>query len=123
VETGSTGYVELPSGKSAPEVTVTLPTGAEKALVSVTATMLGSAGGAESCYMSFLTNGKALTSTAEGDAHALILAGASLQAASATFVVESLTAGSNKFTAVYRAGKENKACNFSNRSIWAIPLP
>jgi hypothetical protein len=71
--------------------------------------------------MSFEINKKPL-SVPEGDEHALILAGSSLQAASASFVIENLSEGANEFKAVYRTNA-NKACEFQNRSIWAIPLP
>jgi hypothetical protein len=57
------------------------------------------------------------------DAHALILLGNNVQQASASFVIEGLTAGKeDTFTAQYRA-TTTKECKFSNRSIWAIPLP
>jgi hypothetical protein len=97
---------------------VTLPAGASRSLVSVTATMESSTG-SESCLMSFAVNG----TTPANNSRALILAGTYEQAASATFVVTGLSPGPNTFTANYRGTQKEKECFFSNRSIWAIPLP
>jgi len=105
-------------GTAGPSVTVTLPAGATRALVSVTSGVQGSTGSI-SCYVSFQVNGAG--TLAQMDARALILTNNNLQQASATFVVSGLSAGSNTFTAQYRAS--SGTCTFSNRSIWAIPLP
>jgi hypothetical protein len=75
--------------------------------------------GSESCFMSFAVNGTAPSD----DSRALILAGPVTQAASASFVVTKLKEGANTFTAEYRGNAKEKECFFSNRSIWAIPLP
>jgi hypothetical protein len=115
--TSTTGYTDLPSGKSEPSVTVTVPESG-RALVAVTSSIASSTG-SESCYMGISVNGATAT-----DARALILAGATLQTASASYVIENLKANeSNTFTAQYRASLSGKVCTFSNRSIWAIPLP
>jgi hypothetical protein len=43
---------------------------------------------------------------------------------SATYLVSSLTAGSNTFTAVYRKSSTTaNTCIFANRNIIVIPLP
>jgi hypothetical protein len=103
-----------------PSVTVTLPTGSTRALVSVTSGIQGSTGSV-SCYMSFLVNGAG--TLAAMDARALILVSNNLQQSSASFVVTGLSAGSNTFTAQYRGSSASADCTYSNRSIWAIPLP
>jgi hypothetical protein len=91
-----------------------------KALVSVTAGMEGF-GGSSSCFMGFEVTGG--PTVAPSDGNALILAGHQLQQSSASFVVTGLTAGnSDTFEAKYRTS-DGKTCTFSNRSIWAIPLP
>jgi hypothetical protein len=75
--------------------------------------------------MSFAVTGG--DTRASGNDHALILtpAGSQVQAASASYVVSGLTPGAlDTFTAQYAApGPVNAVASFSNRQIWAIPLP
>jgi len=79
----------------------------------------GTGGG--SCFMGFAISGGNTVAAKDGNAE--ILTGNTLQQASASFVVESLTPeASDTFTAKYKSGS-GKECKFSNRSIWAIPLP
>jgi hypothetical protein len=115
--TTSLTYTDLTT--KGPLVTLTVPESG-KALVSVTAGMEGF-GGSSSCYMGFEVTGG--PTRAPSDGTALILAGHQLQQSSASFVVEGLTAGKSvMFQAKYRTS-DGKTCTFSNRSIWAIPLP
>jgi hypothetical protein len=60
--------------------------------------------------------------TLPSDANALILAGGVRQQTSASFVIEGLTPGSATILAKYKTS-DGKECTFSNRSIFAIPLP
>jgi hypothetical protein len=114
--TSSTSYTDLTT--AGPAVTVTVPASG-KVLVTVTSGMQNSTGGG-SCFMAFAVSGP--TSVAASDAQAVILGGNNLQAASASYVVSGLTAGgSYTFTAKYRV--TTGTGTFSNRSIWAIPLP
>ena len=89
-----------------------------RVLVTVSSGMSNSTGGG-SDFMSFAVSGA--TTVVASDAQALILGGNNLQAASASFVVTGLTAGSNTFTAQYKVS--GGTGTFVNRSIWAIPLP
>jgi hypothetical protein len=113
-------FTELPSGKSEPFASVTVPASG-RVLVSVTAQMEASTGEG-SCFMGFAISGG--DTVAPSDAHALILAGKALQGSSASFVVEGLNkiGKEDTFTAEYHTSKST-TCTFSNRSIWAIPLP
>jgi hypothetical protein len=62
---------------------------------------------------------------AASDANALILTNNNLQQASASFVRTGLTSGaSDTFTGQYKVSSGGSPmCTYSNRSIWAIPLP
>jgi hypothetical protein len=71
--------------------------------------------------MSFATSGAGATVTPAADSRALILTNNNLQAASAAYVIAGLNAVATTFTAQYKASANT--CTFSNRSIWAIPLP
>ena len=116
--TSSESYGELTT--KGPAVKVTVPVSG-RVLVTVTSGIEASTG-SESCFMGFaISGGDTVVPT---DAHALILTTTSLQAASASYVVEGLTANKeDTFTAQYRASAAGKECKFSNRSMWAIPLP
>jgi hypothetical protein len=106
-----------------PAVTVTIPAGASKALVSVTSGVTGSNGSIQ-CYMSFAVSGASTQAASDSRAQALTgVSGTNFLQTSASFVVTGLTPGSNTFTAQYRASVNNQTCTFSNRSIWVIPLP
>jgi hypothetical protein len=116
--TSSATYVDLTT--PGPSISVTVPASG-KVLVSVTSGVTAG-NGSTSCAMSFATSGTGATATSAADARAVILLGNSLQAASATYVVTGLNPVSTTFTAKYEA-KGSSSCTFSNRSIWAIPLP
>jgi hypothetical protein len=116
--TGSNTYVDLTTG--GPAITLDVPASG-KVLVSVTAGVTAS-NNSTTCAMSFATSGAGATVLAASDARAMILLGNSLQQASASFVVTGLNAVSTTFTAKYRVNG-SQTCTFSNRSIWAIPLP
>jgi hypothetical protein len=116
--TSSTTYTDLASTEKGPSVELTVPASG-RVLVSVTAGMVGSTG-STSCFMGFeVLPGP----TPASDANALILAGNATQKASASFVVNGLTAGAHTFEAKYRAASAQSTCTFFNRSIFAIPLP
>jgi hypothetical protein len=103
-----------------PAVTVTVPASG-KVLVSVTAGMIGDAG-SRVCHMGFATSGA--NSAAATDANALIHQGSNLNQDSASFVLTGLAGGSTTFTAQYSSSSGGTpTCTYSNRSIWAIPLP
>jgi hypothetical protein len=73
--------------------------------------------------MSFVASGA--NTVAASDANAVILSGSTLQRASASSVLSSLTPGSTTFTGKYKlaGGGGGANCTFSNRSIMVIPLP
>jgi hypothetical protein len=117
--TASGTYVNLAT--TGPSVTLTVPESG-RALVSVTAGMFGSTGNS-SCYVGFEVTEGATVVKAPVDANALILAGPTQQQTSASFVITGLKPGASvTIQAKYRTSDE-KTCTFSNRSIWAIPLP
>jgi hypothetical protein len=101
-------------------VTVTIPAGASKALVSVTSGDTGSNGSIQ-CFTSFAVSGA--SAQAASDNRAQVLAGGVFLQTSASFVVSGLTSGSNTFTAKYRVTNASQSCLFQNRSIWVVPLP
>jgi hypothetical protein len=114
--TTSTAYVDLAT--VGPAVTVTIPASG-RVLVSVSAGTANTTGGG-SDFMGFAISGT--DTRAASDGNALILGGNNLQAATASFIVTGLTAnGSDIFTAKYRVSGGTGA--WSNRSIWAIPIP
>jgi hypothetical protein len=114
--TVSTTYVDLAT--VGPTVTLTVPASG-RVLVSVTSDMSNSTGGGSN-FMGFAISGA--DTRAAADTNALILGGNTLQAATASFIVTGLTAnGSDTFTAKYRVS--GGTGTFSNRSIWAIPIP
>jgi hypothetical protein len=113
--TSSTVYGNLAT--PGPSLTVTVPASG-RALVSVTTEVFGNAN-STSCLMSFVASGVPAI-----DGNAVILAGQSLQRASATSVIGGLAPGSAPFTAQYRVqGTGNLNCTFSNRALMVIPLP
>ncbi|HKD33768.1 MAG TPA: hypothetical protein VKB73_09890 [Gaiellaceae bacterium] len=93
-------------------------------LVTVTSTIDLSNSSIEG-VMSFAISG--VDAVPPSDANALILTPSSGQAnaASASFIVGGLTPGAvDTFTAMYKApGAANQTAFFSDRSIWAVPLP
>jgi hypothetical protein len=114
--TSSTSYTNLTT--AGPTLTNFPVPASGKVLITVTTGMQGSQGGS-SCFMSF--TGSGANSIAASDINALILGGNNLQRASASFVLTGLTAGNTTLTSQYKAA--GGQCTFSNRSIWAIPLP
>ena len=62
---------------------------------------------------------------AASDLNAQIHQGSNLNQDSASFVLQGLTPGSTTFTAQYKSmpAGGTPTCTYSNRSIWAIPLP
>jgi hypothetical protein len=72
--------------------------------------------------MSFAVTQGATTIQPAADQNALLLIGNDVQAASASYFVTGLTAGTYTITAEYRSPPGNPSCSFDNRSIWAIPL-
>jgi hypothetical protein len=99
---------------------VTIPASGN-ALVIVTAseTNSGSSGGA---FMSFAVSGATTLAASDTRAFSFVNGGNQAQTVqgSATFYVTGLTAGSNTFTAKYRATVGT--ASFVNRSITVIPL-
>jgi hypothetical protein len=111
--TSTATYTDLAT--AGPAVTVSVSSSG-KALVMVTASMIEA--DIKGCYMSFAVSGN--TTVSSSDTQALILEsyGTAFQG-TATYLVSGLTAGSNTFTAKYRANGE--ACTFANRSIVVTP--
>jgi hypothetical protein len=72
--------------------------------------------------MSFAVTQGGTTIQAAADQTALVLVGTDIQAATASYFVTGLTAGTYTITAEYRSPTGNASCSFDNRSIWAIPL-
>ena len=113
--TTATTYTDLTT--TGPAATVTISAGGT-AIVTVTATS-SSDNNSNSCFMSF-----AVTGISANDVRALQKNGRNSnepETFSATFYVTGLTAGSNTFTAKYKA--EADTCTFLNRNIVVIPLP
>jgi hypothetical protein len=92
-----------------------------KALVIVTSseTNSGSSGGA---FMGFAVSGSTTVAASDAQAFSFVNGGNQAQViqGSGTFYVSGLTAGSNTFTAKYRATVGT--ATFANRSITVIPL-
>ncbi|HYY64340.1 MAG TPA: hypothetical protein VE688_06990 [Gaiellaceae bacterium] len=116
--TTSTTYTDLTT--AGPAATVTIPASGN-ALVIVTSseTNSGSSGGA---FMSYAVSGATTVAAADARAFSFVNGGNQAQTVqgSATFYVTGLTAGSNTFTAKYRATVGT--ATFANRSITVIPL-
>ena len=110
--TSSTTYTDLTT--SGPAVTVTVSS--TKALVTVTTRLSGGNGGA-TCFMGFAVSGS--TTVAAADEQTVMSTGTSAIQESATYLVTGLTAGSNTFTAKYKAG--SNTCTFLNRNIIVTP--
>jgi hypothetical protein len=111
--TTSTSYTSLTT--SGPAVTVSV-SAVGTALVTLTVSISNN-NDSQSCYMGFGTG----DSTTASDTTALRWTGHhndTLQI-SATYLVTGLSAGSNTFTAYYRAGANT--CTYANRSIIVIP--
>jgi hypothetical protein len=116
--TTSLAYTDLAT--VGPTVTVAVPsTGG--LLVSVASAVLGNSG-STSCFMSFAGTGA--NTITPVDANALIQAGGAQQRASAETVLTGLTPGNTVLTAKYKVtGGGAASCAYSNRSMFAIPLP
>jgi hypothetical protein len=116
--TASTTYTDLAT--AGPAVTVTIPASG-KALVIVTSseTNGGSSGGA---FMGFAVSGATTVASSDTQAFSFVNGGNQAQTVqgSGTFYLSGLTAGSNTFTAKFRATVGT--ATFANRSITVIPL-
>ncbi len=112
--TNSRSYADAPPAIG-PSIQVTVPASL-KVLVSVTAGV-NATSGSTSCYMSFTGGG-----VTASDTQAMILLGNNLQQATASFVVTFANPGPMTLTAKYKAAPVG-SCTFTNRSIFAIPLP
>lgn len=112
-KTGGT-YGDLAT--SGPAVTITTGT---KALVLVNATFTNNTSGGSS-VMGFAVSGA--TTVAAGDTAGIITASVGNALIASGSAVATLTAGSNTFTAKYRAAGGDVA-TFQNRVITVIPLP
>ena len=117
--TSSTSYTDLTT--SGPEITMTTGT---KALVIVTARASGSSVGGNFNYMSYAVSGATTTSASDTVGFAATIDGntgnGSTRASSASLAT--LTAGSNVFTAKYRAGNASSSATFADRSIFVMNL-
>jgi hypothetical protein len=117
--TSSTSYTDLTT--SGPEITMTTGT---KALVIVTAKASGSSIGGNSNFMSYAVSGATTTSASDTEAFAATIDGntgnGTTRASSASLAT--LTAGSNVFTAKYRAGNASSTATFADRSIFVMNL-
>ena len=116
--TASTTYTDLAT--AGPVATVTIPASG-KALVIVTSseTNGGTLGGA---FMGFAVSGATTVAATDTQAFSFVNGGNQAQTVqgSGTFYVSGLTAGSNTFTAKFRATVGT--ATFANRSITVIPL-
>jgi hypothetical protein len=125
--TGSTTYVDLPTGASVPSLTVSLPTGTTQMEVAVSSGLISSTG-STICWMSFTITGVtpvADNSSAALDARGLALLGSNggLQQVTRTYIITGLPAGSSPvLTAQYKTVGSG-TCTWSNRTITAVPLP
>ena len=119
--TSSTTYTTvLTPASPGPAVTLTVPASG-RVLVEITAGMSDSNNG-QSCFTSFAMSGANTQATA-ADANAAALGGNAFQRASASSVLTGLNPGSATFTAQYKWSSGSATCTFSNRALWAIPLP
>ena len=111
-------YTDLAT--SGPAATVTVSSGS--ALVTVTG-QSGSTATGFSCYMAFAVSGATTVAPSDTQAYSNSVGAAGAVAVafqgSSTYLVTGLTAGSNTFTAKYRAG--SGTCTFANRNIIVIP--
>ena len=114
--TTSTSYTDLAT--AGPAVTaVVSPSGS--VLIMLTA-KLSNSNANRTCWMGFAVSGA--TTVAAADAQSLNFISANADASAqftATYLITGLTAGSNTFTAKYKAS--NNACTFVNRSITITP--
>jgi hypothetical protein len=102
-----------------PSVTLTLPAGATKALVVLTAAANGSVGNSFA-FMSVAVSGA--STVPPSDANAYAVAGNDPVRASATVLISGLSsAGSLTFTAKYRVS--SGTATFSTRDITVLPVP
>ena len=114
--TTSTTYADLAT--VGPAVTGTVSSSG-KALVTLTA-QLSNSNNNRLCFMGFAVSGA--TTVAAADAQAILYtssAGNANAQMSATYLVNGLVAGSNTFTAKYRAS--NNTCTFLNRNMIVTP--
>jgi hypothetical protein len=110
--TTSASYADLTT--SGPATTVTVSS-AGKAVVTVTSYLQNGNSG-KSCWMAFAVSGA--TTVSPTDTQSLAALGGPYRH-SATYVVTGLTAGSNTFTAKYKA--EANTCTFADRNIIVTP--
>lgn len=116
--TTSTTYTDLTT--AGPAITVTTGT---TALVTIFCSGASSAVSGQGWFMGFAVSGATTVAAADASAIAVVnqdLANNAVQIG-ATFVVTGLTAGSNTFTAKYKASGTT-TCTFSNRQIGVVPL-
>ena len=115
--TTSTTYTDLTT--VGPAATVTVSSSGLKALVTISA-QLSNSNNNRLCLMAFDVTGA--TTVAASDAQAILYTtsgGGTAAQMSATYLVTGLTAGSNTFTAKYRASANT--CTFTNRNIIVTP--
>ena len=117
--TTSLTYTDLTT--AGPSTTVTV-TATGKALVTVTGQVMNSLGG-DGCNMAFAVSGSTIVAASDAQALSYInndgnQFNARSKQFSATYLVTGLTAGSNTFTAKYRA-VTGGTCTFANRNIIA----
>ena len=113
--TTSTSYTDLAT--AGPAVTVTTGT---KALVIVTAFNNGISGG-ETAFMSFAVSGASTISASDGNSFCTYNSdGGTVEVSASAANVVTLTAGSNTFTAKYRAG--SGTVGFGDRKIFVMNL-
>ncbi len=81
----------------------------------------------DTCSMSFTVSGASTVAAADAKSLRLNDDANTTHQASGSYLVTGLTAGSNTFTAVYKANNDqgggNNTCTFSNRNIVVVPWP
>jgi hypothetical protein len=114
--TTSTSYTDLAT--SGPAVTATVSSSGS-ALIMLTA-QLSNSNNNRTCWMGFAVSGATTVAAADAQSVNFLSANANASAQfTATYLVTGLTAGSNTFTAKYKASANT--CTFVNRSITITP--